>query len=120
MAPTTDIVLQDSAEKWIDHLMKSLRELVPQIDEHTLWCDTFSVGKLANWIGKTGGHAITTAQTPDQVGTRRPSVKSPIKGLYFAGDCAGGRGIGTELAAQSGIECADIILRDSVSGHEGP
>ena len=81
------------------------------MDDHILWYDTFSVRDFEKIIGKTYGHAITTAQTPDQVGEKRPAIKSPIKGLYFAGDCAGGRGIGTELAAQSGMECADVILK---------
>jgi prolycopene isomerase len=42
----------------------------------------------------------------------RPAIRSPIPGLYFAGDGAGARGIGTELAAQSAIECAEIIEND--------
>ena len=111
IAPTTDIEVKDPPEKWIDCLMKSLRETIPKLDDHILWYDTFSVRDLEKMIGKTYGHAITTAQTPDQVGEKRPAIKSPIKGLYFAGDCAGGRGIGTELAAQSGMECADVILK---------
>lgn len=111
IAPTTDIEAKDPPEKWIGCLMKSLRESIPKLDDHILWYDTFSVGDLERRIGKTHGHVVTTAQTPDQVGENRPSIKSPIKGLYFAGDCAGGRGIGTELAAQSGIECADLILK---------
>jgi prolycopene isomerase len=92
-------------------LINSLRESIPKLDDHILWYDTFTATDLEMRIGKSGGHAITTAQTPDQVGENRPSIESPIKGLYFAGDCAGGRGIGTELAAQSGIECADLIVK---------
>jgi len=111
IAPTTDIQVKDLPEKWIGCLMKSLRQSIPKLDDHMLWHDTFSVRDLEKTIGKTHGHAITTAQTPDQVGEQRPAIKTPIKGLYFAGDCAGGRGIGTELAAQSGIECADLILK---------
>ena len=111
LAPTTDIEMEYPPEKWIDCLMKSLRESIPKLDDHMLWYDTFSVRDLELRIGKTYGQAISTAQTPDQAGENRPSIKSPINGLYFAGDCAGGRGIGTELAAQSGIECADLILK---------
>ncbi len=111
LAPTTDIEMEYPPEKWIDCLMKSLRESIPKLDDHMLWYDTFSTRDLELRIGKTYGPAISTAQTPDQAGENRPSIKSPINGLYFAGDCAGGRGIGTELAAQSGIECADLILK---------
>jgi prolycopene isomerase len=111
IAPTTDIDMKDPPEKWIDCLMESLRQSIPTLDDHVLWYDTLSVNDLEKIIGKTHAPVITTAQTPDQVGEKRPAIKSPIKGLYFAGDCAGGRGIGTELAAQSGIECADLILK---------
>ena len=36
---------------------------------------------------------------------------TPIPGLYVPGDCARARGIGTEPACQSGIDCADTIVR---------
>jgi hypothetical protein len=32
---------------------------------------------MEHWLGKQYGPAISTAQTPDQVGTRRPSVATP-------------------------------------------
>jgi len=50
------------------------------------------------------------------VGKERPAIRSPLPGLYFAGDGAGGRGIGTELAAQSALECAEILDDDFRSG----
>jgi hypothetical protein len=46
------------------------------------------------------------------VGAHRPSVATPVRGLYLAGDSAGGRGIGTELVADSAMECAERILTD--------
>jgi hypothetical protein len=68
---------------------------------------------MEHWLGKQYGPAISTAQTPDQVGPKnRPSVATPVRGLYLAGDGAGGRGIGTELAADSAMECAERILTD--------
>ena len=44
------------------------------------------------------------------MGRDRLPVATPIAGLYLCGDGAGGRGIGTELAAVSGIEAAESIL----------
>jgi prolycopene isomerase len=55
---------------------------------------------------------VSTGQTPDQVGANRPPVYTPVRGLYLAGCNAGGRGVGTELAAASAMECADRILAD--------
>jgi prolycopene isomerase len=55
---------------------------------------------------------VSTGQTPDQVGKKRPPVYTPLRGLYLAGCNAGARGVGTELAAASAMECVDRVLTD--------
>lgn len=112
LAPTSDVPLKDAAGKWTEAMMSALRQMIPGLDREALFVDTFSVRFIENWLGKSGGSAVTTAQTMGQVGADRPGVRSEISGLWFAGDCAGGRGVGTELAAASGMECADAILAD--------
>jgi len=112
VAPTTDIPLKDPPEKWHKLMMRGLEKLLPGLKEEILWVDFISVKGAENWIGKTGAPAISTAQCPGQVGDKRHPVRLPLKGLYAAGDCAGGRGIGTELAAESAIECSEAVLRD--------
>jgi prolycopene isomerase len=77
-----------------------------------VFIDTFSVEFIERWIGKDFGPAVSTGQTPDQVGRRRPTVHTPVRGLYLAGCNAGARGVGTELAAASAIECVERILAD--------
>ena len=77
-----------------------------------VFVDRFSVDFIEKWIGKEFGPAVSTAQTPDQVGARRPPVYTPLRGLYLAGCNAGARGVGTELAAASAMECVDRILAD--------
>ena len=67
---------------------------------------------IEKWIGKEFGPAVSTGQTPDQVGRKRPPVYTPVRGLYLAGCNAGARGVGTELAATSAMECVDRILAD--------
>ncbi len=93
-------------------MLTALYDLIPNAKENVLFEDTFSVEEIAGWIGKTTGAAITTGQTPDQVGKNRPGHRTPIKGLYICGDAAGARGVGTELACQSGMDCADLIESD--------
>jgi prolycopene isomerase len=109
VAPTSDVALSDPAPAWEEAMMRALRRVVPGLDEHTVFVDRFSVDFIEKWIGKEFGPAVSTAQTPDQVGKNRPSVVSPIPGLYFAGCNAGARGVGTELAAASAMECVDRI-----------
>jgi prolycopene isomerase len=112
VAPTTDIPLEDPSSRWEESMLAAMRRVVPRLDEETLFIDRFSVDFIEKWIGKEFGPAVSTAQTPDQVGTRRPPVYTPIRGLYLAGCNAGGRGVGTELAAASAMECTDRILVD--------
>ncbi len=112
VAPTSDVTLGDPAHEWEEAMMRALRRVVPGLDEHTVFVDRFSVDFIEKWIGKEFGPAVSTAQTPDQVGKNRPPVHSPLAGLYFAGCNAGARGVGTELAAASAMECVDRILFD--------
>jgi prolycopene isomerase len=112
VAPTTDVTLRDPGPVWEEAMLRAMRRVVPGLDESTLFVDRFSVEFMEKWIGKEFGPAVSTAQTPDQVGSRRPPVYTPIPGLYLAGCNAGGRGVGTELAAASAMECTDRILAD--------
>jgi prolycopene isomerase len=112
VAPTSDIALADPAAAWEEAMMRTLRRVVPGLDEHVLFIDRFSVDFIEKWIGKEFGPAVSTAQVPGQVGKHRPTVHTPIRGLYMAGCGAGARGVGTELAAASAMECVDRVLAD--------
>ena len=113
VAPTSDVALKDPGPAWEEAMLRTIRRVVPHLDENVLFIDRFSVDFIEKWIGKEFGPAVSTGQTPDQVGARRPKVYSPIRGLYFAGCNAGGRGVGTELAAASAMECVDRVLVDA-------
>jgi len=113
VAPTSDVALLDAPRAWEDAMMNALRRVVPHLDEHAVFVDRFSVEFIEKWIGKEFGPAVSTAQTPDQVGKKRPPVHSPVRGLYFAGCNAGARGVGTELAAASAMECVTRVLWDA-------
>jgi prolycopene isomerase len=119
VAPCTDVprpedtrphARDDSA--FIDGLLGAMQALMPGCLDDAEFVDTMGTEALAAWIGKAGGPAVSTGQTPDQSGARRPSVRTPLDGLYVCGDAAGGRGIGTELAAASAMECTGAVLAD--------
>lgn len=112
VAPTSDVALTSPPAAWEEAMLRTIRRVVPGLDEHTLFIDTFDVGFIESWIGKEFGPAVSTGQTPDQVGRKRPPVHTPLRGLYLAGCNAGARGVGTELAAASAIECVDRVLAD--------
>lgn len=112
LAPTSDVKLTDPGAAWEEAMLQTMRRVVPELDQHLMFVDRFSVGFIEHWIGKEFGPAVSTGQTPGQVGKNRPAVHSPVSGLYFAGCGAGGRGVGTELAASSALECVDRIMLD--------
>jgi prolycopene isomerase len=112
VAPTTDIALRDPSAAWEEAMLRTLRSVVPRLEDELLFVDRFSVDFIARWIGKDFGPAVSTGQMPGQVGKNRPPVYTPVAGLYMAGCGAGARGVGTELAAASAMECVDRILVD--------
>ncbi len=102
----------DGVEVWKDRALRALAGAVPNLLDEMIFCDFVPVPEVGRWMGKSGNGAISNAQMPRQVGADRLAVAVPAPGLYLCGDGAGGRGIGTELAAQSGIEAAGAIRRD--------
>lgn len=97
-----------SGHAWEERLMDSLLELYPQATDSILWTRLDTPEFVDAWAGEQG-NIIGVAQTVDQIHEQRPSVKSPLPGLYFASAEAGGHGIGTELAASSALELASLL-----------
>ena len=58
-----------------------------------------------------GGECIGLAQLVGQGGLQKPSVKAPIQGLFYVGCDAGGYGVGTQQATDSGINVANIVQK---------
>ena len=103
----------DGPAAWKERSLRALEKLVPGLLDEMIFCEFVPVPAVGRWMGKRQNAAICNGQVPGQVGSDRLPVTVPIPGLFLCGDGAGGRGIGTELAAQSGIEAAAAILRRS-------
>jgi prolycopene isomerase len=58
-----------------------------------------------------GGECIGLGQVVGQSGAHKPSVRAPIQGLFYVGCDAGGIGVGTQQATDSGMKVADMVLR---------
>jgi prolycopene isomerase len=58
-----------------------------------------------------GGECIGLGQTLGQGGSQKPSIKGPLQGLFFVGCDAGGTGVGTQQATESGINVANAVQR---------
>ena len=84
--------------------------LWPDLEEHLVVKDFIATSQLEARFGKEGA-GTGTAQSIDQVGKNRPSMVSPIEGLYYCSGDAGGWGIGTELPARSALELFDLLKK---------
>ena len=96
-------------ERWLARALDALAQMVPGLMDELLFVEMRPVPEVGRWMGKTNNGAICNGQLPGQVGRDRLPVVTPIPGLYIAGDGAGGRGIGTEMAAVSAMEAVEAI-----------
>ena len=58
-----------------------------------------------------GGETIGLGQIVGQCGPTKPSFKAPVQGLFYVGCDAGGSGVGSQQAIESGMNVADAVLR---------
>jgi phytoene dehydrogenase-like protein len=100
-------------KEWTDHYYQDVLKFYPDIEDKMLFVDITTPLDLQKMSGKAFGPIETTALTPTQSGPYRISSELPIEGLYVVGDTAGANthGIGTQLAADSGMKGADIIIK---------
>jgi phytoene dehydrogenase-like protein len=62
-------------------------------------------------IPGVGGETIGLGQIAGQCGNQKPSIRAPIGGLFYVGCDAGGTGVGTQQAIESGIAVAGAVHR---------
>jgi len=87
-------------EKTLVAFWEVVKQMFPNVEQDLVW------RKDAYIVGIDG-----LARSPGMTGKLRPPVYLPeISGLYFAGDCYTGRGIGMNAAADSAMICAEAVL----------
>ncbi len=101
----------DPPERWKEQSLRAFASIVPGLEEELLFHEWVPIPAVGRWMGKSSRGAICNGQQPGQVGRDRLPVATPVPGLFLCGDGAGGRGIGTELAANSGVLAAEAMLR---------
>ena len=110
MASAVPVDLEDEfLDKFMDRMVDTAEKMIPGLRDHVIFKDVSASKTVAKMVGEEGA-TIGLVQSPDQVGKKRPSVKSPLPGLYLVGGEAGGAGVGTELCCNSAIELFDEYL----------
>jgi phytoene dehydrogenase-like protein len=102
----------------LDRIEATMQMLHPGIEDHVVWKIRTDVEYTSRISGRHLGEVIGIAQDYRQVGKNRPSPRTPVQGLYLVGADAGGRGIGTEMAAESALNVSKMIEED-VMGRSG-
>jgi phytoene dehydrogenase-like protein len=99
-------------EKCDEIMSKVFPELPGQIERK----ECYSVRDVSSLtrdrvLPNQGGECIGLGQLVGQGGRQKPAVKAPIRGLFFVGCDAGGYGVGTQQATDSGINVANLVQR---------
>lgn len=107
MSRESAIAWADAGEEIFFGLFPQARELVEDKDLYT----TRSVSNATRdpTVPGSGGETIGLAQIVGQCGSDKPSIETPVSGLFLVGCDAGGRGIGTQQAIMSGFAVADAV-----------
>jgi len=99
---------EDEEKQWEKTCMNTFLTLWPDLEEFIEIKEFMGPHRLAKTFGKEGA-GVGIGQIVGQVGKKRPSMISPIKGLCFCSGDAGGWGIGTELPARAAMELFDLF-----------
>jgi prolycopene isomerase len=100
----------DPPEVWRERGLAAMASMIPHLRDELVFAELVPIPAIGRWMGKRERGAICNGQVPGQVGRDRLPVATPVAGLYLVGDGAGGRGVGTELAAVSAMEAVERML----------
>jgi phytoene dehydrogenase-like protein len=92
-----------------DRIENTMEDLFPDIEHHVIWKMRTNTRYVAELSGRKTGEVIGLAQNRHQVGRNRPQNKTPVEGLFLVGADTGGRGVGTEMAADSALTLWRIL-----------
>ncbi len=94
----------------MDYHLGYLYGLYPEIERHLMWYDFSTLSRVQQFSGRLYPDIIGIAQSVGQTGRDRPSPITPIDGLYLVGSDVGRDNVGTELAAESALRVAEMLL----------
>jgi phytoene dehydrogenase-like protein len=115
-APADPHLTKKEIMAWVDTGERILFQAFPEIEkaiERKELYTTLHVSRLTrdSVLPGQGGETIGLGQVIGQCGPNKPSVRAPVRGLFYVGCDAGGTGVGTQQAIESGRKVADEVLR---------
>ncbi len=113
--PPSPQMTAEEIQAWADAGEKVLFDAFPGFADAIESKDLYTPRDVSNLTRDSvftgqGGETIGLGQIVGQCGPGKPSIQAPIEGLYFVGCDAGGTGVGTQQAIESGMVVADAVL----------
>lgn len=93
----------------VNNRIEELDTVFPGLKKELLWWDVVPGPAIQGSSGRFQSDVIGLVQSVGQVGKSRPSIESPIDGLFFVGADVGKNYIGTELAVESALRTAEKV-----------
>ncbi len=114
--PADPNMSEEEIEKWREAGEALIHKAFPDLQGAIESEEVFTTRDVSNLtrdqvLPGQGGECIGLGQFLGQCGSHKPSTKGPIKGLFYVGCDAGGQGVGTQQAVDSGIKLADKIIQ---------
>src|SRR4029079_5827553 len=95
-------------EKIIAMFLKSLEQVIPNLEEHIIFCDLGTPLTNSHYIDSTLGSVYGTEKRLMQIGPFGYRARTEIENLYMAGASTTSHGVSG--AATSGLNAAATIL----------
>ncbi len=113
-SPDPDSPMNEEAIKRVENMAARLWPDLPEniVDRKVFGSKQVSGITRDSVVPGQGGECIGLGQLIGQCGQTKPNPRSPIPGLYYVGCDAGGHGIGTTQAVDSGFNVARMVLDD--------
>jgi prolycopene isomerase len=113
----TDQDMKPWWQKCDEIMFRVFPELPEQIEEKEYY-SVRDVSRLTRdrVLPNQGGECIGLGQVLGQGGGKKPAVGAPLRGLFFVGCDAGGYGVGTQQATESGLNVADAVEKHHRAG----
>jgi len=119
--PADGQATDEQMKPWWQKCDEIMFRVFPELPAHIERKEPYSVRDVSRLtrdrvLPNQGGECIGLGQVVGQGGRKKPSVSSPLRGLFFVGCDAGGYGVGTQQATESGLKVADAVEKHHAAG----
>ncbi len=113
--PADPKISKEDITAWADageEILFSAYPALPDLIEEKVLYTAKSVSNATRdaTVPGAGGETIGLAQIVGQCGDSKPSIQTSVNGLYIVGTDAGGSGVGTQQAIESGYVVSEAVL----------